>query len=679
MKGGNAKVIPIYKQSNPSLLPNEQKEIFKERQSMTHKNEPEPTISFQYRQPPKPKQQNPTNGTYFPVFPQNIAYPPQFNYMYPGYPGQIQTYMPPIIKNIHINTDGGPTGYGQHERLFTVYEDALPNNTMIGTMTTLGERKDMYQFVRSSLFNNTDGNDISLSGKSSGDIPSLLSFIKFSDVNPFNAYKFSPNPYKGLPQGFLLYKSCYPIRYQEQSGFTQCANNSAHVNVRIYKLLEGSYLVNRLNPIIFYEYDEWRDISYYEYIRENIIKKKVCPHFVNLFGYFICKKSGIEFDKIDIMVDNKRQIKTEPLYKETTVDNTYEIDNYEDAKIISTTDTIIKMKNKHNQMIEINPKAYNGKTLVALTESPTYSITGWASKTYQSKGNINEMINRGTHSENEWVNVMFQLMTALYTMQIQKIYIKNFNLESNVFIKDVSLKGSVNTYWKYNIDNIEYYIQNFGYIVMIDSNYKDIDKSTEQTFSKVNSKEYKIYGKCFGSNCDMSDDEIQDGVFEMFKSAFDPNFFGQSFINTGGCKPPSEVLSLMSNIYTDAVNDTLKDIKPYFTKYMRKFMNNRIGTYLKEGEITNIRRNDIKDLKKGSIVVYEDAYGSYKFVLLSDMNNSTCDILTKHEQDDQDIIKETIHISSIMTYSKAEPIMQIFRSNETNFNDENLLETYVIK
>ena len=672
----------MYKQPIPSLIPNEQKQIYGKKKEQTYKPpEQDPMINFQFRQPIPPKKKQPTDGTYFPVFPQNISYPPQFNGPYQvGQPGQ-QSYIPPIIRNIQINTDGGPTGNGHHERLFTVYEDSLPNSTIVGTMRTLGERKDLYYFVRSSIFNNADGKDILLSGKSFGNIHSILSFIKFSELNPFNTYKYSLNPYKGLPKGFLMYRSCYPIRYQQNSGFTQCAIDSTGVNVRIYKLIDGAYIMNRITPEKFYEFDEWREIAYYEYIRENIINKKICPHFVTLFGYFISSKSGIDFNKIDTLVDStNKPTSTEPIYKEIEDEKKYDI-SYDSAEIVSTTDLKLKIQDKNKKIVELNPNAYTGKALVALTESPTYNLCGWASKTYQSKGNIKEMINRGTHTEEEWANVLFQILVSLYTMQIHKFFIKNFDIEKNVFVKDLSLRGSVSNYWKYKIDNIDYYIKNLGYLVLIDTNYKDVDQSNNISFSFENTEKnsHKIEGLCMGSNCKLSEDEINNEVFNMFINAFDPNFFGQTFSNTGGCKPPAEIMTLMNDIYSEATNDNDKKIKPYFSKYMKRFMNNRIGSYLKEGEVPYIRKADTPDLQSGNLVVYEDSFGTYKFVICLSVNSGTCKVLTKNDPADVDIITINVPVSSILNYSKAEPIAQTFRPNETNFSEENILETYVVR
>lgn len=676
----------MYKEPVVSMIPNEQKQIFQTKLAQKpQRPEIPPTISFEYRQPPKPKGPPPVDGVYMPAFPQNIAYPPQFNYMMGNpYAGQQSYYVPPMIKNVTINTSGGPGGFGQDERLFTVYEDALPNTTVLGTMSTLGERKELYQFVRSSIFNNVDGENISLSGKTNIGTLSLLSFIKFSEVNPFNAYKYSPNPYRGLPSGFLIYKSCYPIRYQENSGFTQCAIDSAGVNVRIYKLIEGSYLMNRINPSSFYEFDEWREIAFYEFFRENVIKKKICPHFTTLYGYFISKNCGIDFGKIDLMIDNTKQVTNEPIYNELPD----ETKSYGDLKlnnstqILSTTDLVIKLKDTNNTIVEINPKSYQGKALVALTESPTYHLAGWASKTYQKKGgNINEMINRGTHSEKEWGNILFQLMVGLYVMQIQKVFIKNFSLEQNVFIKDLATKGAITNFWRYRIDDIDYYLPNLGYLVLIDSNYKDVDQMNKPVFSFVNTSknDHKIEGKCLGGSCSLTDKQLLDGTFEMFLNAFDPNYFGKNASNIGIQKPPAEIMSLLNDIHTEALGDTNKSIKPYFTKYMRRFLNNRVGTYLKEGEVANVRRVDNVELQKGQIVVHEDSYGGYKFVICLTNNNGVCEVLTKNDHTDQDIIVANLPVSSILNYSKAEPIVQIFRTNETNLSDENMLESYVVK
>lgn len=642
------------------------------------KPEAQPTISFQYYQPKgkdlPPKPQTDMQTQFVQGLSQGMIYPP-FGMMYPYTP-----IMPQIVKNVQITTDG-PTS--NHAQLFVIHEDAIPTNPVVPSYTSMGERLHLYQFIRSTIFNNTDGLDICLDGKHTN---TLLKFIKFAEINPYNTYKLSPNPYKGLPEGFLIYKSCYPIRYNELSGGTNCAKDSSSINVRIYKLLEGSFLFNKLNPSLFSEFDEWRDVAFYEYIREMILKKKVCPNFPLLYGYFISEKTGIDFDKIELMKDNKQSKPKEEAYI-TLPDNGVICTSefiMNGAKIVSASsanNTIVVQNN--NKTIHINPNAYMGKTLVLLTESPLNNIFGWACKTYHSRGNIREMINRGTHTIKEWMNVLFQLMVGLSVMQIHKLLIKNFKLESNVFVKDLPIRGQITSHWKYQVDGMDFYIPNLGHLVLIDSNYKDITGDIEDcvmTFGHKNDKNsHKIDGKCLGSQCGIDDKELNNKIFEMFKTAFDVNYFDGEFINHGGCKPPTEILNLMSQITTDASNDKEKDIKKYIYKYMRIFLHNRIGTYLKETEIANIRRDDTREFNKGQIVVLEDGFGTFKFVMYIDTNNGNSIILSKSEPNATDIMETTVPAHSLFNYLKSEPIMQTFKPNESNMNEDDLLETYIIR
>jgi len=403
-----------------------------------------------------------------------------------------------------------------------------------------------------------------------------------------------------------------------------------------------------------------------------------------LFGYFISEKTGIDFDKICAIKNNvEKKIANEETYniRPEEPNECLTRGTVEGGKIVDMSGPKIKYMNSRQQILEINPNAYLGKTLVLLTESPTYNILGWASKTYQTTNNVNvkEMINRGVHSQKEWINILFQLMISMCVMQINKIYIKNFRLENNVFIKDLTIRGSITNFWKYKVNDIDFYIPNLGYLVMIDSNYRDLTEQTTLSFNKQATNTHKVDGKFLGSDCKLSDKEINDNVFEMFKQSFDVNEFGQNFINNGGCKPPAEVLALMGKIYSEVLNDTEKDIKKYVINYMRSFMHNRIGSYLRENEITNIRRDDTREFKKGQIVVREDGYGAYKFVMYMGTTGNKSLVLTKTEQTDEDIINDTAPISSLFNYSKAEPILQTFKPNEASMNEEDLLETYVIR
>lgn len=715
--------------------------------------ESHPTISFEYNQPQfapsqKKKEYVPDIMPYVTYMRPDIntamAYQSYVN-PYLGYasPANIP---PVIVKNYNIENNDIT---GDKRIMAVVYEDVLPQRKFAPSYTTLGERINDYNFIRSTILNNNDGENIDLHSTSAN---SLTSFVKInvSDINPYNSYKHSANPLKGLPGGFLLYTSGYPIRHNEITGQVDVAKDSTSINIRLYKMLEGSWLASRTfdkqqNKSNFFEYDEWREVAFYEYIRETILKKKVCPNFINMYGYFISEKSLIDYDKLDYGFQEPRDNKEEepqfniiknqdadedidekemviecdertrpnpnfvptvndyygnptmPTYIDPTGTYYTQIDNmmniqtgYTDYGIKKTIreklDERNDKNNKINQniitldsnktIIEVNPKAYLGKSLVILTESPTYSIFGWASKIYVEKGNIYEMVGRGYHDVNQWMNVLFQIMAALYTMQVNSISIDNFDLERNVFIKDLSFRGTTTDYWKYKIDGVDYYIPNLGYLVMIDSNFKDIDINKDTIFmqKEVN---HKLNGHFFEKEV-FTKDAMKEKTFDMFIKAFEPNNFGRYSKKYGIVQPPSEIISLMNKIIAEAKTDKNMDIEHYIITYMNKFVNNRIGTKLRDNEVTNKRANNRRQYKKGDIVVIGSRNNTFKFVLYLGTNNGNSTILTKDDKNQTDYNFRNVNSFSLIDYNREENIQQNYKPNEENLTEDGLLETYII-
>jgi hypothetical protein len=236
------------------------------------------------------------------------------------------------------------------------------------------------------------------------------------------------------------------------------------------------------------EYNQWREIIYYEYIRENIIKKKVCPNFVSLFGYYLCRKSNINFDKIKMVnlkelknLNNLNNINIQTFQQQMDDLNIHDtqqnqmttalvktLRDINPGHVIQNLATEIALKNTQLKQKPIDLNEYCGEVLVALTESPTYNLFTWASKVYQQEGNTRRMINTGYHNDKVWKSIYFQLMVALYVLHLNKININNFSLENNVFIKDLAVDGAATSYWKYKINGIEYFIPNMGSLLMVD-------------------------------------------------------------------------------------------------------------------------------------------------------------------------------------------------------------------
>ena len=124
----------------------------------------------------------------------------------------------------------------------------------------------------------------------------------------------------------------------------------------------------------------------------------------------------------------------------------------------------------------------------------------------------------------------------------------------------------------------------------------------------------------------------------------------------------------------------MPSIERFIYKFMRCFVNNRVGTYLKELELLNIRAEDNTPFMKGQLVVHETQYMTYKFVIyVGDLVGmpGTAVILTK-EDGKEDIIEKNISVGSLKNYNKMEPPVQNFKVNEAKLNEDDLLETYTI-
>lgn len=700
MKGGDPKVIPLFEPQNSPFVPTTQKEILNRdvvrplfsKQDLTQygqnaQNAPKqqsqfgkPLVDLQVYQPPPtkrppPKQDAINPALYMPIPAQTPFYPPQFNPSWPYY--YTPQIVSPIVKQYSINN--GP--FVNYSALSVVKEDALPKQ-FVNTSNTLGERLNIHNFVRSVFIKYNDGEDIDLDGKGNN---SLLSYLKFMELNPYNTTQHPENPYKGLPDDMLIYRSCYPIKYDERTNTTQCAPNSIGMNIRIYKLTNAEYSIKKLQQTNFHEYDVWREMAYYEYIREEILKRKVCPNFILMYAYYISEKCNVDFNKIKQLKGtlHRPQIKRAiqpPIYQniqQNTQQNTQ-------SNIQSTAQQMQKLINDSKQQFikeqQFNDMLgqYSGKGIVALTEGPTYNIFGWSSKSYKINGNIQKMVNTGYHKKEVWMSVLFQLMVGMYVLQLHKIAFNKFTLEDNVYIKDISQHENMTTYWKYKVNGFDFYVPNYGYLVQIDSNFKDLDPSCHTLIKAKQTTQFKIYSNMFKDNA-YDENSINKVCFESFKIAINPNTFTNAFTNYGGTKPPEEILALLQEIYRDATSpNAITDIGHYIINHMGKLLNNRIGTYLTETETKNIRKDDNTQFTIGQIIVHEVQHQTYKFVIVLEEVNNQVTVLTRKDPKDENLSKETIERSLLFNYSKYDPIVQNYKPMESNLTEDDLLETYVI-
>ena len=624
-----------------------------------------PIVNLQVYQPPKPKpkqfvEEDPNKidaSLLLPMYTQGLQFPPQYNVLNSMIQPQIPM-APTIIKNYTINA---PNPTDLHEKISYIYEDMLPSINIPGKITTLKERNTLQHYLRSILFVGGDGLDMNLDERTN----SLMQYIKYMELNPYKKFKLEKNPYLDTPDGFLLYRSCYPI--VRENGIIKCAKNSIGVHLRIYSLSEPAYHVNReVNgvPNKYTDFPQWREIKYYEYVRERILKKNKCPNFINLYGYYINEQSNIDFNKLRAIKGIEPVKQQQSIAIRVTDPNT----GHGLMSAIEATN-LINGGNQQQQQIKQDPHIYTGKALIALTEAPLYNILEWSSTSYVRNGPAKRMISTGFYNENIWYSVLFQIMVALSVLQDENIYFNNFNIQDNIFVKDLSSHTNLTNFWKYKINSIDYYVPNYGFMAMIDTTYSDqlIDPNLP-----------KICAEFLGDKSE----KIKELIFEnIFKKIFDPeNFNNKIFLKSGGMCPPTSIEKLLRDIQNSANSTNGYDIKYYIEMFFCRFINNRVGTYLRELEIVNIRRDET-NFEKGQIAVNEVGANTYKFVLVlgpADLQNDNLVCVLTKTNEDNNFREVAVPRSTLLGYNRGETVEQTFKANEVNLNEDELIETYII-
>ena len=104
------------------------------------------------------------------------------------------------------------------------------------------------------------------------------------------------------------------------------------------------------------------------------------------------------------------------------------------------------------------------------------------------------------------------------------------------------------------------------------------------------------------------------------------------------------------------------DIGHYIITFMGMFLNNRIGTYLNEAEVKNIRKSDNIGFHKGQICVYSVNHDTYKFGLYYKRENDIVVIYSKKEPSHSDIIPiSSIPYTKILHYSRYDKVIQNYK------------------
>ena len=388
----------------------------------------------------------------------NMMYPTSF------VPGSAEyfPYMRPLqnineipLQNVYNINLGNPSVHSNN--LSRIYEDALPGDPYSFTMKSVFERIHLINFMRNSMVKLHDGEEMTMQvGQNS-----FLEYIRLLEFNPF---ALGVNPYSTIPSNFLLYGGAYPVRYNMETRQIDIAKHGMAVCIRMYMMSVGAMNHNTLGPNISTDnFDVWRELKYYKYVRETFLDKKICPNFISMILYKFDNVSNINYGNIYNII-SRHQGPTAPT---RSLQLSRQINNALQPQFITNATRNIP------NLVNVDLRADSTYSMIALTESPTCNLLEWASPIYRANGVIKTMISTGYHSPDIWRSILFQLAYAMAVLQKHRIYFRNFKIERNVFIKDLFVNTNIG-YWIYKIDDVEYYVPNYGYVVVIDSSYDDV-------------------------------------------------------------------------------------------------------------------------------------------------------------------------------------------------------------
>jgi hypothetical protein len=190
------------------------------------------------------------------------------------------------LQNYTIDINGINASYSKLNR---VMQDQLPDRDTLDTMTTISERKRLLDFIRTVFIKVSDGEMSSLGD--SNDAMSLLSRLKFVDLNPYHYDPVNRNPLRSLPYGYLVYRTAYPLRYDPSNISVRAAQDSTGINVRLYRLsvdsLRARHIQYDATSNSRKRFDVWRELDWYEDVRQNVIAAGRSPHLTMMYCWMI--------------------------------------------------------------------------------------------------------------------------------------------------------------------------------------------------------------------------------------------------------------------------------------------------------------------------------------------------------------------------------------------------------
>jgi hypothetical protein len=306
-----------------------------------------------------------------------------------------------------------------------------------------------------------------------------------------------------------------------------------------------------------------------------------------------------------------------------------------------------------------------GRTLILMTEAPNTNLIKWASPIYEGHGSQVQMKATGYRSNEVWKSVIFQILYILAVLQEKEIYFRELSLENNFFIKDLFYDQANPKYWIYNIDGVDFYVPNYGYLVIFDSNYSDIKSPVDIDLSK---REFKICSnKLFKDNNGSFNIQTLTFINQMREILNQSNFTNK--LRVLGAHPVNtEILNLIENIFVNLKTQ----IKDLFIINFKEYLHNKIGNLLMITEKDLINSNFRPINIKGKLIVWRERYEQYKWVIYKEKDITSENkhiIITK---ENNKYIELLVHQNTLLGYPPNEKI------SLNNITDQSIIEKYIL-
>jgi hypothetical protein len=249
-----------------------------------------------------------------------------------------------------------------------------------------------------------------------------------------------------------------------------------------------------------------------------------------------------------------------------------------------------------------------------------------------------------------------------------QIYFRELKIENNFYIKDLFYDQTTTNYWIYNIDGFEYYVPNYGYLVLFDSKYSDINSIVNN--SNPNQREFKICSNKLFSNKNGSFPISNNDVFYylQLKEILSSYNFQTKLPSLGTHAIDPVICTLINNIESKTYNNIIKNI---FIDQFKEYLNNRVGTSLMVSEKEIVNAYYKPNLNPGKLLVFRERFDLYKWVIYKeDKKNNKHIIITKDNNNKYSEIE--IHQNKLIGFPPNEKI------NLNNITDQNIIEKFFL-